>query len=72
MGLAQWLLTKKFQNHPQPRPYEPPKDGFLAAPVVNFIDVFQICAPLRFMMGWGFIFWDLGLLIGVLDLSCAL
>ena len=53
MGLAQWVLTKKFQNHPQPRPYEPPKDGFSAAPVVNFIDVFQLCAPPRFMVGCG-------------------
>ena len=72
MGLAQQVLTKKFQNHPQPRPYEPPKVGFSTAPVVNFIDVFQLCAPLKFMVGCGSNFWDLGLLKGVLDLSCAL
>ena len=72
MGLAQWVLTKKFQNRPQLRPYKPPKDGFSAAPVVNFIDVFQLCAPLRFMVGCGANFWDLGLLKGVLVLSCAL
>ena len=63
---------QKIPEPPVATALQASKNGFSAAMVVNFIDVFQLSTPLRFTVGWGSIFWELGLLKGVLVLSCAL